>query len=302
MEATPLEAYRGDRTILFGGSGFLGSRLLSICPELISVGRTRPANANRHVHVDSLSDVGALSKVAFDRVIMLIGTSHHSYLGKSTWLPGELTAFDYHVTPTLQILEQLKQYPIKKLLHFSTVLLYDQSRLTLPADEDSPVDPYRTRYILSKHVSEEVCRFFAQSIPIVNVRLSNMYGPSHRERWDIIHVLARQLVDTGTAQVSSIKPARDFIYVDDAAAAVFSLLNSELTGTVNLGSGNATTVSTVVEILERISGGMIANSDAGFDGPLTFWCDIGRLQASTGWSPKCSIDEGIGRVYQSLQR
>ena len=68
----------GKGTILFGGSCFLGPYILENHPDIISVGRTAPPTANRHIHVDSLSNLDALRDVEFDKVIYIIGnTDHH---------------------------------------------------------------------------------------------------------------------------------------------------------------------------------------------------------------------------------
>ncbi|HVF41094.1 MAG TPA: NAD(P)-dependent oxidoreductase, partial [Gemmatimonadaceae bacterium] len=230
----------GAGTILFGGSGFLGPYILENYPDVISVGRTRPQASNRHIHVDSLANLDALRHVEFDKVIYIIGNTDHYNMEKDTLDRGEETAFDYHVTPLAQAMEQLKQYPIRKLIHFSTILLYDRERITLPVDENAPINPYRTRYVLSKHMAEEMCRFYSAWIPIVNVRLSNIYGPTRLQRYDLIHVLIRQLLATGTGTVWTTKPERDFIYVEDAAHAIMQLLDTDYTGTLNLGTGTMT--------------------------------------------------------------
>src|ERR1700704_1182947 len=130
----------GQGTILFGGSGFLGPYLLKKNPAMISVGRNRPPTGNRHIHVKSLDDLRALRDVAFDKVVYIIGNTDHYHLEKESLDPGEPTAFDYHVIPFLRVMEQLKHYPIKKFIHFSSVLVYDDKRITLPVSESSPID------------------------------------------------------------------------------------------------------------------------------------------------------------------
>src|SRR5687767_955485 len=108
----------GAGTILFGGSGFLGPYILENYPDIISIGRTQPTTSNRHIHVDSLANLDVLRDVEFDKVIYIIGNTDHYSLERETLSPGEPTAFDYHVFPAIQVMEQLKQYPIRKLIHF----------------------------------------------------------------------------------------------------------------------------------------------------------------------------------------
>ena len=89
--------------------------------------------------MQSLADLDCLKGVPFDKVIYIIGNTNHSNLEREMIPHGEPTAFDYHVTPLLQTLEQLKQYPIKKFVHFSTILLYDEKKITLPVSENAPL-------------------------------------------------------------------------------------------------------------------------------------------------------------------
>ncbi len=67
----------GAKTILFGGSGFLGPYILENYPAIVSVGRTRPSTVNRHIHVDSLANLDALKDVEFGKVIYIIGNTDH---------------------------------------------------------------------------------------------------------------------------------------------------------------------------------------------------------------------------------
>ncbi|HUG37738.1 MAG TPA: hypothetical protein VML54_12345, partial [Candidatus Limnocylindrales bacterium] len=140
----------GAGTILFGGSGFLGPFILGRAPDMISVGRRPPSTPNRHVTVASLADLGALRDVPFDRVIFIVGHTDHHRLEAERLPRDEPNAFDYHLTPLVQTLEQLKDRPLRKFMAFSTILLYDERRLTLPVSEHAPIDPYRNRYVLSK--------------------------------------------------------------------------------------------------------------------------------------------------------
>jgi nucleoside-diphosphate-sugar epimerase len=291
----------GANTILFGGSGFFGTHILQNHPQMISVGRTAPTTANRHIQIESLADLRALRDVRFDKVIYLIGHSDNHGMEKETLAPGEPSAFDYHLFPTIQVLEQLKEYPITKLIHFSTILLYDPTRITLPVTETAPIDPYRTRYVLSKHMSEEACGFYSAWIPIINVRISNTYGPTRLKRYDLINDLIRQVLETGRGSVWSTKPWRDFIHVEDVADAVGKLLASDYTGTVNLGTGKMTQVQSVVDFLRELSGCEIEDQDRQVGGPMRFQCDMTTVNRIIDWKPRYSISEGIEQTYSLMK-
>ena len=287
-------------TLLFGGSGFLGPYILNLEPSIISVGRTPPPTGNCHIPIPSLANLDALSDVKFDTVIYIIGNTDHHNLEKAVVPREEPLAFDYHVTPLLHTLEQLKQYPIRRFIHFSTILLYDEHRLTLPVSEHSPIDPYKNRYVLSKYMAEEALNFYRRWIPITNVRLSNIYGPTPLERWDLIHVISKKLLREGRAEMWSTRPERDFIHVEDAARAVLQLLHADFNGTMNLGTGTLTSVAVVKEALEEASGGSIQVLDIPVSGPKRFQCDMTTLNRLIDWTPRYSTREGVMQTYRTM--
>ncbi len=291
----------GAGTVLFGGSGFLGSAVLRRCPAMVSLGRTPPLVPNHHIPLASFDDLRLLDTLSFDSVVFLIGSSDRLSLERPVVPPGEPNAFDYHVIPLLRTLEHLKARPIRRFIAFSTVLLYDAARLTLPVTEEAPIDPYKHRYVLSKHLAEQACAFYGQSMPTVTLRLSNMYGPTPRMGYDLIHDLVRQLIATGSAQVRSRVPRRDFIHVDDVARAVATLLDSDATGVFNMGTGEMTSVATVVDLLQALSGCSIASLDLPVDPPLDFVCDITRLQRAIDWVPAHTIESGLRHTYETMK-
>jgi nucleoside-diphosphate-sugar epimerase len=296
-----VSAASGEGTILFGGSGFMGPYILRNHPAMISVGRTPPPTGNRHVHVDGLGDLRALRDLEFDKVIYIVGHTDHHALERETLPEGKPTAFDYHVVPFLQTMEQIKNRPLRKLLHFSTILIYDENRLKLPVTEDAPIDPYKNRYVFSKHLAEEACRFYSRWVPIINVRMSNLYGPIRVERYDLIHVLIRQLLREGRGEVWSIRPERDFIHVADAAEAVALLLEADYQGTLNLGTGTMTSVGEIVALLEDLSGCPITVRDVPVQGPMRFQVDTTLVHQLTGWTPRISVAEGVRDTFEKMR-
>jgi nucleoside-diphosphate-sugar epimerase len=292
----------GEGTILFGGSGFLGPYILENYPKMVSVGRTPCLTGNRHIPVESLANLEPIRTVDFDKVIFIIGNTDHHAMVREHIPPGEATAFDYHVLPLIQVMEQLKKYPIKKFIHFSSVLIYKEENISLPVSEHSPIDPYKNRYVMSKYIGEEFCNFYRKWMPIINCRFCNLYGPTPLRRFDLIHVLTHKLLDRGHAEVWSTKPARDFIYVEDAAHAIAKLLYADYDSTLVLGSGTMTSVRRAVDIMQEVSGLPITSLDRPVSGPQEFRADLTTLQRLIDWAPRVSIEEGIRRTFEFEKR
>src|SRR3989338_7688310 len=66
--------YMNSKTILFGGSGFLGPIILEKYPNIISVGRTPPPSYVKNMHIPiNMDHLEALDSLEFDKVIFVIG-------------------------------------------------------------------------------------------------------------------------------------------------------------------------------------------------------------------------------------
>lgn len=285
--------WRGGGTVLFGGSGFVGTAILRLYPEMISAGRRASAAPNRHVCVEDLGNLAALRDVEFDRVICCVGTSRHVELMERPLAE----ALEAHMMPSVRLLEQLRERPLRSFVRLSTVLLYDEARAGMPVDENSPIAPHRNRYLLSQYLGEQAAHFYERYFPVATVRLCNLFGPWPGERTDLVHEVIAQLRRDGQASVRTRAPERDFLYVEDAARAVAALALAERSGVFNLGSGEAVTVGRVVDVLSEWSGCPVYSKEEKTRRIPRICVDAGKLRAATGWTPLHTLEDGLARTY-----
>ena len=225
-----------NKTILIGPTGFLGPSFLKFDPSITAVGRSDllPGTENRFFKIGSDLDFSSLNDLEFDNVIFLIGSSDHKILNSHPTV-----AMEKNVLPLSRFLHYLKtsERSVKKVINFTTMLQYDSNKMTIPCDEQQPRNPFVNNYVMSKFVSELVTEQYRDTFSIIDVRISNVYGPTSLYRPDIVPSLIWQLLEKGKASVWNMAPRRDFIFVEDAVAAVLKLLNSSYSGPVNLCSG-----------------------------------------------------------------
>ena len=249
-----------SNTILFGGSGFFGPVILAKDENIISVGRTKPPKdlKNKHITLNDLDDLSVLDNVNFDKVIFLIGSSNHHEINlKSTM------GIDFNVYPMMKILSYLKKRNIKKFICFTTILLYDQKKMTLPVDENQSINPYINDYVFSKYLSEEIVKFYEKYVPSIIVRLSNIYGYTRLRRPDLVPTIMQDIFSKEKVSIWSDLPKRDFIFTEDAADAVLQLINTEYTGVLNLGTGEINSIRNISKIIENLSGKKIISENDG---------------------------------------
>ncbi len=287
-----------SNTILFGGSGFFGPVILAKDENIISVGRTKPPKdlKNKHITLNDLDDLSVLDNVNFDKVIFLIGSSNHHEINlKSTM------GIDFNVYPMMKILSYLKKRNIKKFICFTTILLYDQKKMTLPVDENQSINPYINDYVFSKYLSEEIVKFYEKYVPSIIVRLSNIYGYTRLRRPDLVPTIMQDIFSKEKVSIWSDLPKRDFIFTEDAADAVLQLINTEYTGVLNLGTGEINSIRNISKIIENLSGKKIISENKDVSGPLEFVTDITKIKNIIGWSPKYTLEEGLTKTFEIMK-
>ena len=288
-----------SKTILFGGSGFFGPVILKKNKNILSVGRKKPSPEleNQHVNLESLDDLSVLDGIDFDKVIFLIGSSNHHEINLKTTM-----GVDFNLYPLVKILAYLKNRKIKKFICFTTILLYDQKKMTLPVNEDQLIDPYINDYVFSKFLSEQIVHFYKDLIPSIIVRLSNIYGYTKLRRPDLVPTIMQDIFSKDNVTIWSDVPKRDFIFTEDAADAVLKLLNVDFTGTLNLGTGKMSSIKDITKIIENLSGKKIISENKDVSGPLEFSTDISKIKKITGWSPQYTLEEGLKKTYNIMKK
>ncbi len=131
------------------------------------------------------------------------------------------------------------------------------------------------------------------------------FGPGEPDG-KLIPALIRSLSAGKSFDCSHGMQLRDFIYSEDLAEAMLVVLESSLTGIVNLGSGEARPLRAVIEaVAQRLGRPELvrygARAASGADAEPIIAADIGRLHG-IGWAPGFGFDTGIARTVAWWQR
>jgi nucleoside-diphosphate-sugar epimerase len=127
------------------------------------------------------------------------------------------------------------------------------------------------------------------------LRFFYQYGPQEDARRLVPSVIC-SLMENRPAKVTAGQQVRDFLHVEDVAAAVSAVSFASVTGVVNVGSGQPTSVHDIVTRIgqvfnkvDLIQFGALASQE----GDPPFVCaNNGRLVA-TGWHPRYGLQDGI---------
>jgi nucleoside-diphosphate-sugar epimerase len=289
-----------NKTILIGPTGFLGPAFLKYDPSIVAVGRSELSSdlSNEFIKIGSDLDFSPLDLVDFENVIFLIGSSDHKILNSHATM-----AIEKNVLALSSFLSYLKKSgrKVNKIINFTTMLQYDSSRMVIPCDEKQPRNPSVNNYVMSKYISELITEQYRDIFPIIDVRISNVYGPTALYRPDIVPSLIWKLLENGKASVWNKAPKRDFVFVDDAVDAVLKLIESGYSGPVNVGSGVSSSVHELCDHLEKLSGISIDDQNIPVSGHMEFCQDISLIRSIVDWEPQFDLSRGLEKTFNEMQ-
>jgi len=144
--------------------------------------------------------------------------------------------------------------------------------------------------------SEHGCKFYW-------LRLFYVYGP-FQKRTSLIPSVINSIHKGHIPLIHNPYNSNDFIYVDDVARAIKSLIDKQPEkATYNIGSGNLTSIEEIINVIYQLSGKEIDPQIAKMfeNNKLLdsegFYADISRINSETGWKPEFSIIKGIRTYY-----
>lgn len=170
---------------------------------------------------------------------------------------------------------------------------YDWSGSGLLSDLSTALAP-RTPYGEAKNALRAAAE--QMSLSLGWGRIFFLYGPHEDER-RLVASVARALLAGLPARTTHGRQVRDFLHVADVGAAFAALLDAEVEGPVNVGSGEGVTVADVVQRIAAIVGRPdlveLGAIEAPLDEPPLLVADVTRLRDDVGWRPARSLDDGL---------
>ena len=122
-----------------------------------------------------------------------------------------------NVDGTANLLEALRFNQPKLVIIASTAAQLYRNAQYIPIDEKHPITPV-TIYGLSKHLTEEVARFYYRvySMPITIFRQTNVYGLAPVQKYTVINRFIEDALTKGCVTIDGDgRQVRNFIHIDD---------------------------------------------------------------------------------------
>jgi len=207
---------------------------------------------------------------------------------------------------------------VKKLLFLGSSCIYPKNapqpikeEYLLTSELESTNEPYAIAKIAGLKLCENYNLQYGTSF--ISAMPTNLYGPEDNYDLQTSHVLPaliRKFHEAKINQDPSVtiwgtgKPLREFMHVDDVAAACIFLMNNyEGNDFVNIGWGKDISIKELALLIKEIVGfqGDLVLDTTKPDGTPRKLLDVSRLNA-LGFEPKISLRQGIVHAYSEFKR
>uniref|UniRef100_A0A6H1ZUL4 Putative NADH dehydrogenase n=1 Tax=viral metagenome TaxID=1070528 RepID=A0A6H1ZUL4_9ZZZZ len=123
-------------------------------------------------------------------------------------------------------------------------------------------------------------------------RIFYLYGPGEDPN-RLISSIIISLLKGQEVVINHPSQMIDFLHVHDVASALCSILDSDVEGSVDIGSGNVTTTLRIAQIIGEIIGRPELIKSANIPSVERIICDTHRLKNEVGWKRKYNLDDGL---------
>jgi NAD dependent epimerase/dehydratase len=314
--------WKNKTVLVIGAGGFIGSHLVERL-------HTDGARVRAFVRYNSRGDIGLLTHLPDEarRGIEIVGGDIRDssailkaaekidivfHLGALISIPYSYLhpreVAESNFIGTLNVLMAARQNNVARMVHTSTSEVYGTARY-VPIDEMHPLQG-QSPYSASKIGADKLAESFycAYNLPVVTVRPFNTYGPRQSAR-AIIPTIITQVLGSNTLKLGNLETTRDFTYVDDTVDGFIKA--AQTTGvdgqTFNLGTGSEIHMRELAGKIMQIAGVQVeVQNEAvrmrpGKSEVMRLVSDNSLAREALDWSPRISLDVGLGRVIEWIR-
>lgn len=305
------------RIYVAGHQGMVGSAIMR---KLVAQGECDLITATRaELDLTDQSAVRRFFKARRPDVVIIAAAKVGGIMANNTY-PADFIYDNLMITTNL--IQAAHASGVARLLNMGSSCIYPRDARQ-PIKENAllvgALEPTNEPYAIAKIAGIKLCESYNRQYgtDYRAIMPANLYGPGDNFHPEHAHVLPSLIkrfhdaVETGADQVTiwgTGKPRREFLHVDDLAAAALHVLKLDhatyadhtalMCSHINVGTGQDISILDLARLVAEITGfkGSITCDTSRPDGTMRKLMDVSRL-AGLGWTAQIDLRDGIAATY-----
>lgn len=283
-----------SKILITGSTGFIGRPLCALLKE----------QGHELIELSSksfdITDPKGFDQLQEEEISHIIHLAANTFVPKSWDEPAEFVRTN--VNGTQNVLDFARKKKAK--VTFGCAYIYGPPQ-QIPITEQHPVEP-NNPYALSKHMAEELCRFYAGNfdMDIVSLRVFNVFGPGQKKHF-LIPMLVDQVLNEEKIQVRDLSPKRDYIYLQDVVRAFVSSLDmKEGFHAYNVAGGKSYSVAEIIDVLQEVCGTEkeVQSKETERKNEINdTLASYEAIKKDLGWEPEYDLKKGLEEIVRYHQ-
>lgn len=295
-----------NRLLVTGATGFIGRHVLT---KMQDCGFEVHATTRERSPLSQVENVcwHTVDLLNTDQVLNLLKKISPTHLLHLAWyaFPGKFWTAEENLSwvgATLELCRAFSQFGGKRAVLAGSCAEYAWNNEGACSERMTPCQP-STLYGTCKLATQKIVSswFHQTGVSAAWGRVFFLYGP-FENRTKLVSSVISSLLAEQPARCSSGKQVRDYMHVEDIAGAFASLLESDVTGVVNIGQGEPVSVKDIVsKIASLIGRPELLELDAialKEDDPMVLYAETTRLRTEVGFHPRYNLQSGLQQTIE----
>lgn len=298
---------RGDRVVVTGGAGFIGSAVASALVERgaevivvddLSGGSREAVPPAAELLVLDVADDATVAAIAARRPRIVIHAAAQVSVARSVEAPGE--DLRINVIGTHNVLAGAAEAGVERFVFISSGgAVYGEASAARESDLPRPL----SYYAVHKWTAEQHVRLCGLSYAVA--RPANVYGPGQRGGLEgaVVAAFAEGIRDGGPLRVyGDGEQRRDFVFIADVVDALLAMAQSRRVGAWNVGTGRATSINELADAMLAAAGSRVpVVHEAPRPGDVrSSSLDTSLIVSELGWEARWSLEDGLASTLHGL--
>lgn len=208
-----------------------------------------------------------------------------------------------NIEGTVNILEKMKTYGVKKIVFASSSSVYGNSKAEKFSEDLKVTEPI-SPYAATKSACEQILYTYSKlyGINAIALRFFTVYGPKQRPDLAIRKFIELIEADKAIPVYGDGSTMRDYTYIDDIISGICAAIDYSKTPyeIVNLGGGSPVTLKEMISTIEKVLGKQAKINSLPMqlgDVDKTV-SDISKARKLFGYDPKTTFEEGVRKFVE----